>query len=176
MNEKNHNTQRTTKTEGIGETSDAYRAQIREPQVRNADNEWLGAVGGPSFLVGYLDEVNGPGAAEVAGFVPTRHELLELARYWTNVAVEIEYDWFLFDQVGSSDIRRQPFAWRRVGRIQELLGDEVCNVVDQVYEEYGKKQKPRYWEAFRHGSTEQQKAVKDELNGLLNRDEHDDEE
>ena len=56
----------------------AYEAQCREPKIRNADNEWLGS----PFPIAAVEEVNGPGAAELAGFVPTRHELLELARYW----------------------------------------------------------------------------------------------
>jgi hypothetical protein len=163
MNENNDNTVRTNNTGADTDVASAYLEQSRFPEVRNADNEWLGSFSGPGFRIGYLDDVNGPGAAEVVGFVPTRHELLELAKYWTNVAVDIEYDWFLYGQVGSSDMRRRPFARRRIGRIQELLGDAVDKVVGEVYEEYGKKQDPRSWEVFLHGTEEQRKAFKEEI-------------
>lgn len=166
MTTKNNDNADSAQTIGAEATADylpAYEVQNREPQVRNADNEWLGSWDGRGFRIGFVEEVNGPGAAEVVGFIPTRHELLELARYWANVAVEIEYCWFLFEQVGSSDMRRQPFAWRRVSRIQELLGADVEKVVDKVYEEYGKKQEPRYWGAFLHGNDEEREAIHKEI-------------
>jgi hypothetical protein len=138
------------------DTSD-YFAQIREPRIRNADNKWLGS---PRPICG-VDEVNGPGAAEVTGFIPTRHELLELARYWANVAVDIEYCWFCYETVGSTDMRLNSFAWRRVSRIHEVLGDAVSKVVDEVYQEYGKKQNPQFWNAFLNGTGEQLKRTGD---------------
>ena len=159
MNEENNNTARNKEVEATKDLLSAYEAQCQEPKVRNADNEWLGS----PFPIAAVEEVNGTGAAEVVGFVPTRHELLELARYWAKVAVDIEYLWFLYQQVGSSDLRRQPFAWSRVGRIQELLGDDVSKIVDKVYEEYGRKQEPKYWDVFLNGTDEQRQAVQEEI-------------
>ena len=150
-------------TDANADYSPAYLTQKREPQVRNADNECLGSWGGAGFCVGFVEEVNGPGAAKVVGFIPTRHELLELVRYWANVAVEIEYHWFLCEQVGSSETRQHSFAWRRVNRIHELLGADVDKVIAEVHEELGKDANPRYWEAFLHGTAEQRKAVHEEI-------------
>ena len=40
------------------------------------DSEGLGFWGNSRFTVGYLDEVNGPGAVEMPGFVATKYELI----------------------------------------------------------------------------------------------------
>ena len=45
---------------------------ILTPNVVNRDNAWLGPIGG---CIGHVSEVNGAGAEEVPGLVPTRHEL-----------------------------------------------------------------------------------------------------
>jgi hypothetical protein len=44
---------------------------------------------------------------------------------------------------------------------------DVDRAVDGVYLEYGKKQEPRYWEVFLHGTDEQRKAVQEELARVL---------
>jgi hypothetical protein len=49
------------------------------------------------FLVGQVDEVHARDAEEVA-FMPTRHALIQLARYWARVAFDIEYWWFLYQE------------------------------------------------------------------------------
>jgi len=90
MNEESSNTEINPEVEATDTMRSSYEAQCQKPRVRNADNEWLGSFGGSGLRIGAVDEVNGSGAAEVVGFIPTRHELLELARYWANVAVEIE--------------------------------------------------------------------------------------
>ncbi len=162
MSEESNDTTTTTEAEANRDLAD-FVAQRREPQFRNADNKGLGSCGRPGFCIGYVDEVNGPGAGEVVGFVPTRHELLELARYWATVAVDLEYFWFTYGQYSSDRFRRQSLAWRRVGRIQELLGEDTNKVVEKVYEEYGEKQEKRHWEAFLLGNAEQRKAVRQEI-------------
>ena len=49
--------------------------------VKNKDNDSLLPWGNDRFVVGYVDEVNGPGAAEIPDFIPTRHELLSRMTY-----------------------------------------------------------------------------------------------
>ncbi len=114
-----------------------------------------------------VEEVNGSAAAEVIGFLPTRHELLELARFWANVAVDIEYFWFRYQKHSSAGICRRTFAWKRVARIQELLGADGDKVVDEVYEKFGKNQNDKYWEAFMHGDYEQRKAAQEEIARII---------
>ena len=88
--------------------------------VRNSDNDLLLPMG----VCGSVDEVNGPGAAEIPDFVPTRHELLQLLNFWVKEALDYEYFEFLYAQTGSTELRLIPYAWRRVNRIGELLGEE----------------------------------------------------
>jgi hypothetical protein len=141
-----------------------YLEHLASPAVRNADNELLGAIHIGRLTVGYVDEINGPGAEEILGFVPTRHELIHLAKYWAKVGINIDYFWFCYQQTGSSEMRRGRFAWRRVDRIADVLGDEVVKAaVDKAYEEYGKDQDPRTWNIFLNGTPEERTALQEEI-------------
>jgi hypothetical protein len=133
---------------------------------RNAcpDSEGLGFWGNQGFTVGYVDEVNGPNSAEMPELVPTRYELIQLAKYWATIALDLRFDYFLYTQTGSSEWRLDAFARRRVGRIGEILGqEEIEKVIAQAYEEYGKKQDPRAWSIFLNGTPEEQQAFQDEI-------------
>jgi hypothetical protein len=111
-----------------------------------------------------VSEVNGPDSAEMPEYVPTRHELLQLAKYWATLALDLQFDFFLYGQTGSSEYRRDAFAKRRIGRIAEILGrEDIDKVIDQVYEEYGKKQDARAWTIFMTGTPEEQEAFQDEI-------------
>jgi hypothetical protein len=132
--------------------------------VRNADNERVLPSRGGGFIIGHVDEVNGPGATEVAEFVPTRHELIQLVKYWTERIVERQYQYFLTGCSGSSDIRLEPYAWRRVGRIAGLLGKKRVNrVLREVRASYAENQDKELWEIFTKGTPEQQEAVSAEM-------------
>jgi len=137
------------------------KEQWDHPAVRNADNIGLGAAGS----AGHVDEVNGDGAAEISGFVPTRDELLILAKHWAAVALDIEYFWFLYEQVGSSDRRIESFARRRVSRIAALFSDEaVTKAITAVEEQLGKKfGSSKYWDIFLHGTPGEHKAAQEEI-------------
>lgn len=151
----------------INETSEdlqKYWEHRANPIVRNADNELLGAMHSGGLTIGYVEEVNGPGAEEVQGFLPTRHELMQLAKYWAKVEIDINYFYFCYQQTGSTEIRRGPFARRRVARIADVLGEEVVKkAVDDAYVEYGKDQDPRTWNTFLSGTPEERKALQDEI-------------
>ena len=60
--------------------------------VVNRDNGLLESIG----AIGYVSEVNGKDAAEVAGFVPTRHELLELVKHWASEIIDYDFKFFCF--------------------------------------------------------------------------------
>ena len=151
----------------ISETSEdiqKYMEHRANPSVRNADNGFLGEIHSGGFRIGYLDDINGSGAEEMEGFLPTQHELIQLAKYWAKVAIDIEYFWFCYQQTGSTEIRRGPFARRRVARIAHLLGEDVVNKAkEEAYEEYGKDQDPRIWNVFLNGTREEREAVQDEI-------------
>jgi hypothetical protein len=136
---------------------------LGNPAVPNADNQGLGEEFFGPFTVGYVDEVNGLGAEEVQGFVPTRHELIELAKYWAKVDLEIAWSCFCSMGNGGREIRLGPFAWRRVERIAALLGDVVYAAVDEVREDFGKSIDRREWNIFLNGTPEEKEAVQEEI-------------
>jgi hypothetical protein len=128
----------------------------------NADNKDLMPWGNKTIIVGYVDEVNGAAASESWGFVPTRHELIQLVEYWERIALEDEWFWFTTGQVGSDDRRQRAFARRRVNRIWDLLGDEVEQAIDRVHKEFAKDIDPKLWDIFLHGDEAQWTAVQEE--------------
>jgi hypothetical protein len=61
-------------------------------------------------------------------------------------------------------MRVQPFAYRRISRISDLLGEEeIRKVVDEVENEFGKAQDPRVWDIFLHGTHEQCEQFRQEV-------------
>jgi hypothetical protein len=84
-------------------------------------------------------------------------ELRELLKLWIKVAVEIDYYRFLTGNIDGCDTRCRFLAWERIEAIKKLLGlDEVEDVLEEVRQEVGKFENPRYWtqeEARRLGHT-----------------------
>jgi len=140
------------------------KATATDERKARPDSEGLGFWGDGRFTVGYVDEVNGPNSAVMPEFVPTRYELIQLAKYWATIVIDLRFDYFLYTGTGSSEWRLDAFASRRVGRIGEILGqDEINKVIDQAYEEYGKERDPRAWSIFLNGTTQEQEAFQDEI-------------
>jgi hypothetical protein len=136
------------------------------------DSEGLGFYGNGRMTVGYVDDVNGPGAVEMPGVVATRHELVQLVKYWASIRIDIRFDWFVDQCVGSSETRLESFSGRRIARIAEVLGnDETSAAVQQAYAEYAKNINPRIWEVFINGKPEEQSALQKEIEReMLSRD------
>lgn len=108
--------------------------------------------------MGHVDEVNGPGALAVPTFVPSRHELIVLLKHWSKVVLDIRYEWFIFEQVGSAEMRLEPFANRGVNRIADALNDEdlVRKTLDEVHEGFARSQDPLAWRVFTHQASPQE--------------------
>ena len=100
---------------------------------RNADNAALAPIVVNRFAIGHVDEINGEGAKEMPAFVPTRHELFVLAKYWIREIRQLEFFEFLSGQTGSREMRMIPFGWRRVERISKI----DRSVVDAAVAEAG---------------------------------------
>lgn len=138
--------------------------------TRNSDNEGLGSGHDGGYYVEdqsfglhnpTVDEVNGKGAEEVHDFVPTRHELLQLARYWEEVEIGRRYLWFTMGVIGSSDTRQVMFAQRRLSRIATILGkDAVDKVIEEVMQKMANEtQSSPAWRAFLSGTEEERDVV-----------------
>ena len=129
------------------------------------DSEALGWWGDDRITVGYVSEVNGSDSAEMPDFVPTRHELFELAKYWEAVCLDLSYDLFLYDGgINSSDFNRTQFAARRINRIATVLGEEeVRKAIEEAEQEFSKTIDPRAWAIFKNGTPEKQEAFREEV-------------
>lgn len=123
--------------------------------VENADNGWLGELGGMVDV----SMVNGACAREVPEFRPTEHELFTLVGYWSETIIAIEYSWFLNKTaLGSTGLQRR-FALERLRRIRTILGAEVDTVIERAIHRYGAKQDRLEWEAFLYRSEEGQNVL-----------------
>lgn len=128
------------------------------------DSEGLGYLTNGKVTIGYVSEVNGPDSAEIPDFAPTRHELIHLVKYWANVALGYQFDFFSFGQTGSTPRRRELFACCRIRRIATLLGEEeVRKAIQEAEEEFSKTTDPRAWAIFKNGTPEEQEAFQDEI-------------
>ncbi len=125
------------------------------------DSEGLGCIGDGKVSIGYVDEVNGAGAVEIPSFVPTRHELIQLVKYWATQEIDCQFFWFACATIGSSEMRIEPFAARRIVRIAKLLGeDEVEKAVKQAHDEFWKDHDPETRRIFYKGTREEIEAFR----------------
>jgi hypothetical protein len=128
------------------------------------DSEGLDIYGNDKITIGYVSEVNGPDSAEMPGFVPTRHELIQLVKYWATLDLDKQFYFFLYTQTGSDDRRRGAFARRRICRIAAILGEEeVRKAIEEAEQEYSKKTYPRAWSIFKDGTLEERAAFQEEV-------------
>lgn len=118
---------------------------MNKRRIMNADNTDLQPI---NDRIGHVDSVNGNGAREVAEFVPTRAELVELAKYWEATFLQRKIVEFEFDQTGSTDLRLVPFAERRVIRIIDLVGSDAVEAVREVQNEFMRRVGARVWNKF----------------------------
>jgi hypothetical protein len=115
--------------------------------VENDDNEYLD----PLDVIGDVDEVNGADAQQVSGFVPTRYELFQLAKYWQQVWLENVYFMYWSSCLGGREQRLKYVAQGRLKRIADAIGDDLVDSAEnEVNEEFGKGCDPRIWNLFRN--------------------------
>lgn len=131
----------------------------------NRDNDGLLPGGNEQIFIGCVDEVNGAEAVEVDGYVPTRHEVMQLVKYWYLRHLENSWDFFLTGQTGSSEFRLNRFARRRIARADAAIGEEAVDAaVKEAREEFkARDNDDRLWEIFEHGTPEQWEEVRIEF-------------
>ena len=110
------------------------------------DNLWLEPLGG---VVGFVEQVNGPGAEECREFVPTKHELSVLAKYWIRERLNADWPVFCYEHYSSKWSRISDFAHRRLARIERILGREAFDAAEaEVKAEFASGVDPRLWNMF----------------------------
>ena len=89
--------------------------------VQKRPAEALGLGIGP---FGHAEGVNDYGGTVIGEFAATRYELGVLARHYQSKLHEVYWHWEHYGCVGSSELRFEPFASRRLDTIWALLGDD----------------------------------------------------
>jgi len=129
--------------------------------VMNCDNNPL--FSDPQFKGYYVDEVNGAGAEEVPNYVPTKHELLQLVRYWYRRILENDFFRFQYGGSDSKELRIGRFAPRRIRRAAAIGQEAVDQAIEAVRAQFkAKVGDDQLWNVFENGTNEQWQAVRDQ--------------
>jgi hypothetical protein len=114
---------------------------------------------GGSFRIGYIDHINGE-SAKSSGFVVTRHELEQVARYWFRTHLSNDLGCFLYQFSGSTEWRIAVYSSDRLDAIGKVIGaerlKELCN---EEREEMSKTVEPRTWQVFSGTASEEERAA-----------------
>jgi len=124
----------------------------------SSDSKGLGGV--------YVAEVNGPEACKIPEFTPTKHELIQIAKYWYDQVFYNDFYFFTFAQTGSTEWRINMYAERRIDRVAEILSEEELNeLLADVERGFKEKYKisDEDWNIFKNGSQEEWAAHWDQV-------------
>jgi len=121
---------------------EAAREAERKKQtvVSNADNATLMPQSAGGFVFGCVDAINGLGGTEVPGFVPTRHELIQIVKFWYDELSYLHQKRVDFGVLGSSEYRTMAFGIKRIERARTVLGEEG---VDKAMQEVDDRNEAR---------------------------------
>jgi len=81
-----------------------YVDALMKSKGSNEDTDGLGMMAAGPLVIGSVDAINGKEGEEVPEFSP-RHELERLAAYWWTERIDRDFDWFVYQQTGSSEWR-----------------------------------------------------------------------
>jgi len=110
----------------------------------------------------------GEGGSEVPGFIPLKHELLQLVKYW--VEEDLRGQWWRFTTgwIGRFESNISALACARIGEIKALIGtNEVTKAVEEAQERFKAEQDERLWEIFVNGDMDQWMAVQEEHDRII---------
>ena len=100
-------------------------------------------------IIGFVRHVNGPAAQARPEFTATQYELEELTRLWVRTLLDLDFYCYSTESSGSSEWREIRYAGRRIGRLQEVLGqDSVDRITEEVTGELGERFQGEAWDDF----------------------------
>jgi hypothetical protein len=89
---------------------------------------------------------------EIPEFMPRRSELEELARYWADLHLHLEYLMWCYGQVSHIELLRIEGAAQRLDDVASHLGeDTVRKIVEQVKEKIQLSVDAHYWHCYTNG-------------------------
>jgi hypothetical protein len=148
-----------------------YLERLAASVGNNRDSNGLGNMNLGRFTVGSVGAINGDDGQEVADFVPTVHELKQLAVYWCEERIAHDFDWCVYQATGSSEWRWSAYIGRRLNRLSEILGDQA---MEEVWKKSIASYRRRYpkvtdedWHIFTTGTEEEQERWRNEILGEL---------
>lgn len=103
--------------------------------------------------IGFVEEIHGEQGRPMPEYIPTRHELLVLAKYWLRTVIDIKWRWQNYGCVGSSELRQVWYGDDRVNSISDIIGDEqVRAVYDELMRE--DEERERMFRASQNGESD----------------------
>ena len=105
------------------------------------DANFMGVVaplGGRGITIGWVEEIHGE-SGKAAQAVVTRAEIETLVTDYFDRLKSIYVIWMYYEQVGSSDMREEPYLWRRINDFIEAgaIGEEkVTELRDKFLAEF----------------------------------------
>ena len=100
--------------------------------------------------IGYIENVNGPGARGCWEFQATHHEMKIIAKHWYRQLTEIDLFWFQHQTSGSTEWRSVEYAKRRIQRIRYWIGDApILEAVYEVDAEFRQELGDAEWKRFK---------------------------
>jgi hypothetical protein len=144
-----------------------YLGALDRSKGSNRDTEGLGAmaIAGGGLIIGSVDAINGQDGEEVE-FPVTRHELRALAAYWWTERLDHDFDWFVYQQTGSSEWRWSVYITRRLNRLDQILGEEA---MDKAFDGAAARIRKlrniseEEWKVFTEGTREEQDAWREKF-------------
>ncbi len=105
------------------------------------DPDFMGAVAplhGPGITIGWVEEIHGEGG-KATQTVVTRAEIETLVADYFSRLRDIYAMWRYHEQVGSSDLREEPYMWRRINDFIEadaISEEKVTELRDKFLAEF----------------------------------------
>jgi hypothetical protein len=131
---------------------------------RFAANDYQGAKSDAGPVIRYFHEDRHSDHLEVPDFIPTRHELIHLAKYWAREALEISWFIFVSGSIGCTELKVRAFAWHQISHIASRVGDDrIEAAIDEVYDDFRKEVGDTLWDIYINGDQEQWDRVQDEF-------------
>jgi hypothetical protein len=107
--------------------------------------------------IGQISGSEGIGSPDQPTYVPTRHELLELARYWLTERYFVETLAFWGEPVDRQDGGKWNLAIGRLDRIAAVLDEDgIREVRCGVEEDFRRRMGEKAWNIFMNGSKAEQ--------------------
>jgi hypothetical protein len=108
--------------------------------------------------------VVGEDEREIPEFVPTKEEVIHLAKYWVRRRLQVRFWVFNFEQCSRSEWCEERYALNRIDQIAEILPEQELNqAIKEAERDFKQDIGDDVWEIFKNGTEEQCKSYREKL-------------